>query len=156
MLVITVIMCVENTVQLINARQDNYIRRNNDVVDDVYQLDVNWLSQRIYKLANDELDAARLFLINYVNWLFELPSEEQRSVHFNHAVSALCGHYIYYDADRNSLARVRQIYQRHLEQLSPKVLNALNIQPVPSELSGIPLCLWYMYQYGVEMPIRLA
>ena len=155
MLVITAVMCAKNVVQLINARQDSYIRRYGGDDTGEYQVDVNWLSRRVYELANDGLDTVRLFLIDYVNWMFELLEKEQRT-DFSDIPAMLCGYYFYNDVDRNVIASIRQIYQRHFEHLSASVLDALNIRPAPTELSGIPLCLWYMYQYGVDVPIRLA
>ena len=86
------------------------------------------------------------------NYMFSVPGAAQQ---YRGHISLLCGIYDHYIHINGNWERYvdRHIYQKKLNSLPAPVMEKLGIRAPPIGLTGIPLYLWYINKYAMQLPI---
>ena len=159
-LTISALLTAENIVDMVEERIRTYrlvpldARENNSRV---MLFDVDTLSAMIHDISSGgrNIEPVQLFLIDYISKLskaiFEFDLELLKELKFNRILSMLCGLHTY--NTRKSREMIRTIHQMHVHHLPDSVIKKLKIRQAPSNITGIPLLLWYISEYGIRLPI---
>ena len=176
MLKITSVMIAEQIVALINERLEHeYLIAPKDYRGEKYavqmrDIEVDNLSNNIiniYKRQRSLIDV-QSFLIGYVDKFVDavlsVPPDILVETSYNETAMLLTGYYVYkfvsvesrssgvVDVENEQL--IRRLYQTELNPLPDEILGQLGLSAPPDDLTGIPLYLWYLNEYGVKVPLR--